>query len=111
LLVEDNPINQGVAKAMLRKLGLSTTLALDGAEAVEQARHQRFDLVLMDCQMPVMDGYEATAIIRGLPGRRDLPIVALTANALQGDEQRCLDGRDDGLSWPSPTPCPSCVPC
>jgi CheY-like chemotaxis protein/HPt (histidine-containing phosphotransfer) domain-containing protein len=93
LLVEDNPINQGVAKAMLRKLGLSTGLAMNGAEAVEQVREQSFDLVLMDCQMPVMDGFEATAIIRRLPAGRGaaLPIVALTANAMRGDEQRCLD--------------------
>jgi len=91
LLVEDNPINQGVANAMLRKLGLSTTLAVDGTEAVDHVRNQRFDLVLMDCQMPIMDGYEATAVIRRLPAGRHLPIIALTANAMQGDEQRCLD--------------------
>ena len=93
LLVEDNPINQGVAKAMLGKLGLQWQLANDGAEAVERVRETVFDLVLMDCQMPVMDGYQATAAIRALPGGRglNLPIVALTANAMQGDEQICLD--------------------
>jgi signal transduction histidine kinase/CheY-like chemotaxis protein len=93
LLVEDNPINQGVAKAMLGKLGLQWQLANDGAEAVDRVRETDFDLVLMDCQMPVMDGYQATAAIRALPGGRglNLPIVALTANAMQGDEQICLD--------------------
>ena len=93
LLVEDNPINQGVAKAMLTKLGLQWQLANDGSEAVDRVRETGFDLVLMDCQMPVMDGYQATAAIRQLPGGRGatLPIVALTANAMQGDEQTCLD--------------------
>ena len=93
LLVEDNAVNQGVAKAMLRKLGLKMQLACNGAEAVELVREEQFDLVLMDCQMPVMDGYEATAIIRSLPNDRGatLPIIALTANAMQGDEQKCLE--------------------
>ena len=93
LLVEDNPLNQGVAKAMLRKLGLSMRLASHGAEAVDLVREHDFDLVLMDCQMPVMDGYEATAVIRRLPHGRGaaLPIVALTANAMHGDEQKCLE--------------------
>jgi len=103
LLVEDNPINQGVAKAMLRKLGVSMQLAANGAEAVDCVRAHDFDLVLMDCQMPVMDGYQATSAIRQLPNERGarLPIVALTANALQGDEQRCRDaGMDDFLSKP-----------
>ncbi|MDP1901000.1 MAG: response regulator [Rubrivivax sp.] len=99
LLVEDNPINQGVAKAMLTKLGLQCQLANDGAEAVERVRAAEFDLVLMDCQMPVMDGYQATAAIRSLPDGRGakLPIVALTANAMQGDEQCCLDAGMDGF--------------
>ena len=93
LLVEDNPVNQGVARSMLRKLGLAMRLACNGAEAVEAVREFDFDLVLMDCQMPVMDGYQATAAIRTLPDARGalLPIVALTANAMQGDAQRCLD--------------------
>jgi two-component system, sensor histidine kinase and response regulator len=93
LLVEDNPINQGVAKAMLAKMGLQVTLAEDGSQGVARVRAAHFDVVLMDCQMPVMDGFEATAAIRGLPDGRglSLPIVALTANALEGDEQACLD--------------------
>jgi two-component system, sensor histidine kinase and response regulator len=99
LLVEDNPINQGVAKAMLGKLGVQWELASDGAEAVERVRAAAFDLVLMDCQMPVMDGYQATAAIRALPGDRGstLPIVALTANAMQGDEQLCRDAGMNGF--------------
>ncbi len=99
LLVEDNPINQGVAKAMLAKLGLKWVLANHGGEAVELVRTDDFDLVLMDCQMPVMDGYEATAAIRALPDGRGvrLPIVALTANAMQGDEQICLNAGMNGF--------------
>ena len=99
LLVEDNPINQGVAKAMLAKLGLKWTLANHGGEAVDQVRAGNFDLVLMDCQMPVMDGYEATAAIRALPDGRgaSLPIVALTANAMQGDDRICLDAGMNGF--------------
>ncbi len=99
LLVEDNPINQGVAKAMLAKLGLPFRLADDGAQAVARVREFDFDLVLMDCQMPVMDGYQATAAIRGLPCGRgaSLPIVALTANVMQGDEQACLAAGMNGF--------------
>jgi two-component system, sensor histidine kinase and response regulator len=103
LLVEDNPINQGVAKAMLKKLGMTFGLAMNGQEAVELCRNERFDLVLMDCQMPVMDGYEATAAIRRVPGATSahVPIIALTANAMQGDEQRCLNaGMDAFLAKP-----------
>ena len=91
LLVEDNPTNQLVAAAMLQKLGLDCELAVNGAQAVERVRDGHFDLVLMDCHMPVMDGFEATTLIREMPddiGR--LPIIALTANTLQGDEQACL---------------------
>ena len=99
LLVEDNPINQAVAKAMLHKLGLQTSLANHGGEAVEQVRDLDFDLVLMDCQMPVMDGYQATAAIRAMPDGRGatLPIIALTANAMRGDEQTCLNAGMSGF--------------
>jgi len=99
LLVEDNFINQEVSQAMLGKLGLQTQIANNGREAVEQVRQHHFDLVLMDCQMPVMDGYEATVAIRRLPGGRGaaLPIVALTANAMQGDREKCAGVGMDGF--------------
>ena len=103
LLVEDNRVNQQVALAMLAKLGIQMALANDGKKAVEMVKDRDFDLVLMDCQMPVMDGYEATAAIRALPAGRgeQLPIIALTANAMQGDRQKCLEaGMDDFLSKP-----------
>jgi CheY-like chemotaxis protein/HPt (histidine-containing phosphotransfer) domain-containing protein/anti-sigma regulatory factor (Ser/Thr protein kinase) len=99
LLVEDNPINQQVAGAMLARLGLQMTLANNGREAVDLVREREFDLALMDCQMPVMDGYEATAAIRQLETSLDkrLPIIALTANSMQGDEQKCLEAGMDGF--------------
>src|SRR3984957_13769792 len=103
LVVEDNPINQQVVNAMLRSLGMQVTLASNGQQAVELVRTCDFDLVLMDCQMPVMDGFQATAAIRGLPlGRGEhLPIAAVTANAMQGDEQNCLEaGMNDFLPKP-----------
>lgn len=90
LLVEDNPTNQLMTTAMLKHMGLDWLLAENGALAVELVRAEAFDLVLMDCQMPVMDGYKATACIRQLPHGQNLPIVALTANTLFGDEQKCL---------------------
>jgi CheY-like chemotaxis protein/HPt (histidine-containing phosphotransfer) domain-containing protein len=103
LVVEDQEVNQKVAESMLRKLGLSVQLACNGLEALELVRRQDFDVVLMDCQMPVMDGFEATGHIRRLPGGRGdrLPIVALTANAMSGDDQKCLNaGMDDFLAKP-----------
>ncbi len=97
LLVEDNPVNQSVIEAMLRSLGL----AEDGLEAVERVSRQRFAAVLMDCRLPLLDGYEATRRIRQLPNGARLPIIALTANALQGDRERCMAaGMDDYLSKP-----------
>jgi two-component system, sensor histidine kinase and response regulator len=103
LVVEDNPINQQVVNAMLRSLGAQVTLADNGQQAVELVQNRDFDLVLMDCQMPVMDGFQATAAIRQLPlGRGEhLPIAAVTANALQGDERKCLEaGMNDFLPKP-----------
>jgi PAS domain S-box-containing protein len=103
LLVEDNTVNQKVAINLLAKLGYAAHIANHGQEALNMLEHQRYSLVLMDCQMPVMDGFEASRAIRTLEqaGKRHTPIVAMTANAMQGDRERCLDaGMDDYLSKP-----------
>ncbi|QHG66110.1 response regulator [Pseudomonas putida] len=101
LLVEDNPVNQSVIEAMLRSLGMEVSVAHDGLQAVEQVSQQPFAAVLMDCRLPHMDGYEATRRIRLLPACAQLPIIALTANALQGDRERCMAaGMNDYLSKP-----------
>jgi signal transduction histidine kinase/DNA-binding response OmpR family regulator len=106
LLVEDNRVNQEVALRTLRTFGIEAQVAADGAQAFARIRESSFDLVLMDCQMPVMDGYEATRQIRAWEsdaknGRARLPIVAMTANALQGDREKCIDaGMDDYLPKP-----------
>ena len=102
LLVEDNAINQKVATRLLRQLGCTVIVAADGAQAVERYRTERFDLVLMDCQMPVLDGFDATRAIRqDERGRRRTPIVALTANTTPEDRARCFEsGMDDFLAKP-----------
>ncbi|MDC7814167.1 hybrid sensor histidine kinase/response regulator [Pseudomonas sp. BLCC-B112] len=101
LLVEDNPVNQLVAKGMLSKLGCAVTVAVHGAEALNQLEHNRFDLVLMDCNMPVMDGYEASRQIRRSGRWPDLPIIALTANAMPEERERCrAAGMSDYLAKP-----------
>ena len=101
LLVEDNPVNQTVIEAMLRSLGYRVTLVGDGAQAVRTAERNEFDAILMDCRLPLLNGYEATRQIRALPGRQQVPIIALTANALQGDRELCLEsGMDDYLAKP-----------
>lgn len=105
LLVDDNAMNQRLTLAMMEKVGLTVSLASDGEEAVRMACDQTFDLVLMDCQMPVMDGLEATRRIRSReaerPNARALPIVALTANALAGDREACAAaGMSDFLTKP-----------
>ncbi len=102
LLVEDNPVNQVLTLEQLEQLGCRVVLANDGGEALDAVADADFDLVLMDCQMPVMDGYEATRRLRARePAARRLPIVALTANALQGDREDCLAcGMDDFLAKP-----------
>ncbi|MFZ4535559.1 response regulator [Propionivibrio sp.] len=111
LLAEDNLVNQVLAKAMLAALGLPIVIANNGQEAIALMDSRNFDLVLMDCHMPVMDGYEATALIRlreeNTPGRTPgrtpfrLPIIALTANAMGRDREKCLAaGMDDYLTKP-----------
>jgi signal transduction histidine kinase/CheY-like chemotaxis protein len=101
LLVEDNPVNQTVIEAMLRSLGYQVSLVGDGAQAVHQVSQQCYAAILMDCRLPIMDGYEATRQIRRLPACADLPIIALTANALQGDREACLQsGMNDYLAKP-----------
>ena len=102
LLAEDNAVNSMLALRLLKSLGWSVELVRNGREAVDAVSTAQYDLVLMDCQMPEMDGFEATQKIRAREshGRR-IPIVALTANAMDSDRQRCLDaGMDDFLTKP-----------
>jgi signal transduction histidine kinase/ActR/RegA family two-component response regulator len=104
LLVEDNPVNQLVAQSMLNEIGCDCDLASNGVEALEAAQKARYDLVLMDCMMPEMDGYEATRRIRDREranGKERVPIVALTASVLASDIDRCRQaGMDDHLAKP-----------
>ncbi|WP_312935951.1 response regulator [Pseudomonas sp.] len=101
LLVEDNPVNQLVARGMLAKLGYRVQVAGNGAEALERLETQPFDVVLMDCNMPVMDGYEATRLIRQRACWPGLAVVALTANAMPEERERCrAAGMDDYLAKP-----------
>ena len=102
LIAEDNPINQKVAVSMLQKLGCTTQVAGNGREALEQLQRHAYDLVLMDCQMPEMDGMEATTAIRALHGSMArTPIAAMTAHAMASDRDRCLAvGMDDYLTKP-----------
>ena len=102
LLVEDNPVNQKLTRHYLEKLGCQVELAENGKEAVSLCANRSYQAVLMDCQMPEMDGFTATALIReNEGGGRRVPIIALTANAMEGDRERCLDcGMDDYLAKP-----------
>nr|WP_294981084.1 ATP-binding protein [uncultured Pseudomonas sp.] len=101
LLVEDNPVNQLVAKGLLQKLGCVVAVAANGEEALAQLGDGTFDLVLMDCNMPVLDGYQATQAIRESGRWPGLPIIALTANALPDERERCrAAGMDDYLAKP-----------
>jgi two-component system sensor histidine kinase/response regulator len=102
LVAEDNPVNQRVAVRMLERLGLRADVAADGHEALGRLGTTSYALILMDCQMPELDGYEVTARIRAReePGHRT-PIIAMTAAAMQGDRERCLAaGMDDYISKP-----------
>ena len=118
LIAEDNPVNQLVARRYLEKLGYSSDLAENGPAVLEAVKRNTYDLILMDCQMPDMDGYEATRQIRvieknGLAGEtrsgsnrgssecKPVRIVAMTANAMQGDRERCIAaGMDDHIVKP-----------
>jgi CheY-like chemotaxis protein len=105
LLAEDNVVNQKVAARMLEKMGARVDVANNGLEAVRMCLQFRYDLILMDCQMPEMDGYAATREIRRLQALSaspsGIPIIALTANTLEGDRERCLEaGMSDFLGKP-----------
>lgn len=104
LVAEDNAVNQKVIKIILEKNGCSFSIAEDGAKAIEEFRHGSYDLILMDCQMPEVDGLQASRRIREWEeeaGRGRCPIVAMTANAMKGDRDRCLEaGMDDFLAKP-----------
>jgi CheY-like chemotaxis protein len=104
LVVEDNKVNLLIARRFLGALGAEVTEAQNGREAVDAYAGDAFDLVLMDCQMPVMDGYDATRAIRAdeaIAKRPRVPIIAMTANAFEEDVSRCLEaGMDDHLSKP-----------
>ena len=102
LLVEDNPVNQSVAVGILEEFGCDTVVAFNGEDALEQMSNGEFDVVLMDCEMPVMDGFAATAAIRDqVSSASSVPIIAVTANAVDGDRERWSRGGNAGLPCPS----------
>ncbi len=101
LVAEDHPVNQLIAQKQLERLGLEVDVAGNGLEALAAIERERYDLVLTDCQMPMLDGYEATRRIRRHPGGQGLPVVALTAHAMAGDRAKCLAaGMDDYVAKP-----------
>ena len=107
LLVEDNTVNQKLAAKILSRMGCHVDLAINGKEAVSMARKQTYDIIFMDCQMPEMDGYEATRRIRDfesdnkVPEKERVPIIAITANAMRGDREKCLEeGMNDYIAKP-----------
>ena len=101
LLVEDNVVNQEMAVELLSRAGIQVAVAGNGAEALSMLAHQRYDGVLMDCQMPVMDGFEATRRLRAQREFADLPVLAMTANVMAGDKEKCLQaGMNDHIAKP-----------
>jgi hypothetical protein len=101
LLAEDEPINQEVARGLMEEVGLMIDLASNGQEAVNQARQNRYDLIVMDVQMPILNGLNATQLIRSDSLNTTTPILAMTANAFDEDRQACLDaGMDDHIGKP-----------
>jgi len=102
LAVEDNPVNQRVATRLLQRLGASVDIAGDGREALKMLHITPYDFVLMDCQMPEMDGYETTRQLRGTPGpNRNVTVIALTADAIRGSRERCMEaGMNNFISKP-----------
>jgi len=102
LIVEDNEINCKLMSKIFDKTGLHYDLARDGQEALEAYKTKKYNLILMDCQMPTLDGYEATIEIRKLENKNDhIPIIAMTANVMQSDKEKCLEaGMDNYISKP-----------
>ncbi len=103
-MAEDNPVNQKVAQAMLRKMGLHADVVANGQEAINALQIMPYDLVLMDCQMPEMDGFEATRSIRQGGAKAlnaEIPIIAMTAFTMRGDKEKCIQaGMSDFISKP-----------
>ena len=101
LVAEDDPINQKLISLYLKKVGCHAVLVHDGKKVLQQLKENPFDVILMDCSMPVMDGFEATRLIRKNPKFQNIRIIALTAHSLKGDRERCFDaGMDDYLPKP-----------
>jgi CheY-like chemotaxis protein len=101
LLVEDNVVNQQVAAIMLQRRGHEVDVVADGPSAIDRVAQSAYDAILMDIQMPGMDGFETLAIIRETANGRDLPVIAVTANALAGERERCLAaGMNDYVAKP-----------
>lgn len=96
LLVEDNEMNSDMLSRRLQRKGHEVLIAMDGAQGVELAQSENPDLILMDMSLPVLDGWEATQQLKALPETRDIPIIALTAHAMAGDREKCIEvGCDD----------------